>query len=42
MVEPETRWARTVDGACIAYQDVGSGPVTLVVIHGWVAVETAG
>jgi class 3 adenylate cyclase len=34
---PETRWARTVDGACIAYQDLGSGPVTLVVIHGWVS-----
>ena len=26
---PETRWARTVDGACIAYQDLGEGPVTL-------------
>ena len=34
---PETRWARTVDGACIAYQDIGDGPVTLVVIHGWVS-----
>jgi class 3 adenylate cyclase len=34
---PQTRWARTVDGACIAYQDLGSGPVTLVVIHGWVS-----
>jgi pimeloyl-ACP methyl ester carboxylesterase len=34
---PETRWARTVDGASIAYQDIGSGPVTLVVIHGWVS-----
>jgi class 3 adenylate cyclase len=34
---PETRWARTVDGACIAYQDLGRGPVTLVVIHGWVS-----
>ena len=34
---PETRWARTVDDACIAYQDIGSGPVTLVVIHGWVS-----
>jgi len=34
---PKTRWARTVDGACIAYQDLGEGPVTLVVIHGWVS-----
>ena len=34
---PQTHWARTVDGACIAYQDLGEGPVTLVVIHGWVS-----
>ena len=34
---PETRWARTVDGACIAYQDIGLGPVTLLVVHGWVS-----
>jgi class 3 adenylate cyclase/pimeloyl-ACP methyl ester carboxylesterase len=34
---PEIRWARTVDGACIAYQDIGAGPVTLVVAHGWVS-----
>ena len=34
---PETRWARTVDGACIAYQDIGDGPVTLLVVHGWVS-----
>jgi class 3 adenylate cyclase/pimeloyl-ACP methyl ester carboxylesterase len=34
---PPTRWARTIDGACIAYQDLGEGPVTLVVIHGWVS-----
>jgi class 3 adenylate cyclase len=34
---PETRWARTIDGACIAYQDLGSGPVTLLVVHGWVS-----
>ena len=34
---PETRWARTVEGACIAYHDIGEGPVTLVVIHGWVS-----
>ena len=34
---PQTRWATTIDGACIAYQDLGSGPVTLVVIHGWIS-----
>jgi class 3 adenylate cyclase len=34
---PPTRWARTVDGACIAYQDLGEGPVTLLVVHGWVS-----
>jgi len=34
---PKTRWARTVDGASIAYQDFGAGPLTLVVIHGWVS-----
>jgi len=34
---PPIRWARTVDGACIAYQDIGQGPVTLVVVHGWVS-----
>jgi class 3 adenylate cyclase/pimeloyl-ACP methyl ester carboxylesterase len=34
---PETRWARTVDGACIAYQDLGLGPLTLLVVHGWVS-----
>ena len=33
---PETRWARTVDGAFIAYQDFGEGPVTIIVIHGWI------
>ena len=32
---PKTRWARTVDGACIAYQDFGEGPSTLVFVHGW-------
>jgi class 3 adenylate cyclase len=36
-VVPQTLWARTVDGACIAYQDIGQGPVTLVVVHGWVS-----
>jgi class 3 adenylate cyclase/pimeloyl-ACP methyl ester carboxylesterase len=34
---PETRWATTVDGASIAYQDLGEGPVALVVIHGWIS-----
>jgi class 3 adenylate cyclase len=34
---PETQWARTVDGASIAYQDVGKGPVTLVLITGWLS-----
>ena len=37
MTVPETRWARTVDGACIAYQDIGQGPVALLVVHGWVS-----
>jgi len=32
---PETRWARTVDGASIAYQDFGEGPTTLVFVHAW-------
>ena len=34
---PKTRWARTIDGASIAYQDFGEGPVTLLVIHGWIS-----
>ncbi len=34
---PKTRWARTIDGATIAYQDFGEGDITLVVIHGWVS-----
>jgi len=34
---PTTRWATTVDGGSIAYQDMGDGPLTLVVIHGWVS-----
>ena len=29
---PETRWAKTVDDAYIAYQDFGDGPVTLCVV----------
>lgn len=36
MSVPRTRWATTVDGASIAYQDVGEGPLALVVIHGWI------
>ena len=32
---PKTRWAKTVDGACIAYQDLGEGPVTMVIIPAW-------
>jgi len=36
-VIPRTRWARTVDGAYIAYQDHGEGPLALVVINGWVS-----
>ena len=34
---PKTRWATAVDGAYIAYQDFGDGPITLVVIHGWIS-----
>jgi class 3 adenylate cyclase/pimeloyl-ACP methyl ester carboxylesterase len=34
---PKTRWARTADGASIAYQELGEGPQTLVVVHGWVS-----
>jgi class 3 adenylate cyclase len=33
---PKTRWAKTIDDAYVAYQDFGEGPITLVVIHGWV------
>jgi pimeloyl-ACP methyl ester carboxylesterase/class 3 adenylate cyclase len=36
-VMPKTRWAKTIDGASIAYQDFGGGPVTLLVIHGWIS-----
>ena len=32
---PKTRWAKTVDGACIAYQDFGDGPVAMVIIPAW-------
>jgi class 3 adenylate cyclase len=34
---PRTRWATTVDGASIAYQDLGHGPLALMVIHGWIS-----
>ncbi len=32
---PKTRWATTGDGASIAYQVLGEGPETIVVIHPW-------
>ena len=32
---PEVRWATTVDGASIAYEDYGRGPRTLVLVDGW-------
>ena len=32
---PKTRWATTVDGASIAYQVLGEGDQTIVVIHPW-------
>jgi class 3 adenylate cyclase len=31
---PKTRWAKTVDGVWIAYQDFGTGPLTLVFMNG--------
>jgi len=31
---PKTRWAKTVDGLYIAYQDFGEGPDTVVFING--------
>jgi class 3 adenylate cyclase/pimeloyl-ACP methyl ester carboxylesterase len=34
---PKTHWAKTIDGAYIAYQDLGAGALTLVVIHGWIS-----
>jgi hypothetical protein len=27
---PETRYAKTLDGVCIAYQTVGDGPIDIV------------
>jgi pimeloyl-ACP methyl ester carboxylesterase len=32
---PKTRWAMTVDGASIAYQEFGRGDITMVVVHPW-------
>jgi class 3 adenylate cyclase/pimeloyl-ACP methyl ester carboxylesterase len=34
---PKTRWAKTIDGASIAYQDFGEGATTLVFVVGWVS-----
>jgi pimeloyl-ACP methyl ester carboxylesterase len=33
---PETRYAKTADGVHIAYQVVGTGPVDMVFVMGWV------
>jgi pimeloyl-ACP methyl ester carboxylesterase/class 3 adenylate cyclase len=33
---PETRYAKTADGVHVAYQVVGSGPVDMVIVVGWV------
>jgi pimeloyl-ACP methyl ester carboxylesterase len=35
LVMPETRYARTVDGVHIAYQEVGSGPFDLIFANSW-------
>ena len=35
MNEPETRYAKTIDGVHIAYQVRGEGPVDLVYIMGF-------
>ena len=32
---PETKYAKTADGAHIAYQVAGEGPVDLVFVMGW-------
>jgi pimeloyl-ACP methyl ester carboxylesterase len=37
MGRPETRYAKTADGVHIAYQVVGSGPLDLVYVPGWVS-----
>ena len=31
---PKTRWAKSVDGVWVAYQDFGQGPLTLVFMNG--------
>jgi pimeloyl-ACP methyl ester carboxylesterase/class 3 adenylate cyclase len=36
MPTPETRYAKTADGVHIAYQVVGTGPVDMVFVMGWV------
>jgi pimeloyl-ACP methyl ester carboxylesterase len=36
MLAPDTRYAKTADGVHIAYQVVGSGPVDMVIVIGWV------
>lgn len=35
MDQPETRYARTIDGLSVAYQVVGRGPYDLVCTQGW-------
>jgi hypothetical protein len=40
-VNPETRYAETVDGVFIAYQVVGDGPWTIVLIHSASSCPTA-
>jgi class 3 adenylate cyclase len=32
---PKTRWARTIDGAYLAYQVFGEGPTDLLYVPGW-------
>jgi len=32
---PKTRWATTLDGASIAYQELGHGEPTLPIVHPW-------
>ena len=36
MTIPETRYAKTADGVHIAYQEIGTGPVDMVFVMGWV------
>lgn len=37
MLRPETRYARGADGAHIAWQVHGAGPLDLVLVHGFVS-----